>query len=161
MGKMRMFQLLLNQEMKKGQENDWKVSFTTWVVPTQEEEIQSTISKPPSTFRAVLTHVWKDRLSMLVSLPGVSAWDSEPSSPDESEEERGKMKGSRLVTGLKLSIFHIYVLLCIHYGTKWQRPLMPPPPSAPQWSKEAAHAINSFVASWCSMYCTPIAARCA
>lgn len=25
----------------------------------------------------------------------------------------------------------------------------------------AAHAINSLVASWCSMYCTPFAARCA
>lgn len=29
MGKKRMFQLLLNQEMKKGQEKDWKVSLTT------------------------------------------------------------------------------------------------------------------------------------
>lgn len=25
----------------------------------------------------------------------------------------------------------------------------------------AAHAINSLVASWCSMYCTPFVARCA
>lgn len=94
MGKMRMFQLLLNQEMKKGQENDWKVSFTTWVVPTQEEETHSTISKPPSTFRAALAHVWKDWLSILVSLPGVSAWDSEPSSPDESQEGGRKIKGN-------------------------------------------------------------------
>ncbi|TNN56877.1 hypothetical protein EYF80_032867 [Liparis tanakae] len=43
MGKKRMFQLLLNQEMKKGQENDLK-----------EEETHSTSSSPPSTFRTVL-----------------------------------------------------------------------------------------------------------
>lgn len=57
MGKNRMFQLLLNQEMKKGQENDWKVSLTTWVVPTQEEDTHRTISRPPNTFRTVLAHV--------------------------------------------------------------------------------------------------------
>lgn len=57
MGKNRMFQLLLNHEMKKGHENDWKVSLTTWVVPTQEEDTHSTISSPPSTFTAVLAHV--------------------------------------------------------------------------------------------------------
>lgn len=57
MGKKRMFQLLLNHEIKKGQEKDWKVSLTTWVVPTQEEDTHSTISSPPSTFRAVLAHV--------------------------------------------------------------------------------------------------------
>ena len=58
MGKNRMFQLLLNQETKKGQENDWKVSFTTCVVPTQEEEMHSTTSRPPRTFRTVLAQVW-------------------------------------------------------------------------------------------------------
>lgn len=57
MGKNRMFQLLLNHEMKKGHENDWKVSLTTWVAPTQEEDTHSTISSPPSTFTAVLAHV--------------------------------------------------------------------------------------------------------
>ena len=46
------------QETKKGQENDWKVSFTTCVVPTQEEEMHSTTSRPPRTFRTVLAQVW-------------------------------------------------------------------------------------------------------
>jgi len=57
MGKKRMFQLLLNQEMKKGQEKDWKVSLTSCVVPTQEEEMHSTTSRPPSTLRTVAAHV--------------------------------------------------------------------------------------------------------
>ena len=76
-----MFQLLLNQEMKKGQEKDWKVSLTTCVVPTHDEETQSTSRRPPSTLRSALTHVWYDVTSPLASLTGVSAWDSDPSSP--------------------------------------------------------------------------------
>lgn len=107
--------------MKKGQENDWKVSFTTWVVPTQEKEMHSTIRRPPSTFKAVPAQVCKDWLSLLVSLPGVSARDSEPSSPAEAE---GDDKSTKTIFAfieffcrqlLLFALFYLSHLLLSHF----------------------------------------------
>lgn len=68
-----MFQLVLNHVIKNGQEKDWKVSWTTCVVPTQEEEMNTTTSRPLSTFRIVLAHDWHCPCSPLASLASVSA----------------------------------------------------------------------------------------